>query len=81
MSEKSSGGSSRQRRKSQEVLGRALGLTRIAQDLAREGVVWIRGNSKLEANGPTGVIIFLPGGSVGSDGLIVLPDYLRPKED
>ena len=51
----------------------ALGFPAIAHDLQTANLLEIRPNSKLIANGPSGVIVFIPNAIVGKDGLIEFP--------
>ena len=52
---------------------RALAFTLTSHDLALAKVVEIIGNSKLKADGPTGVIVFIANASVGNDNMIQFP--------
>lgn len=56
------------------VRSKTWGLTLIARDLKLAGVIEVRGNAQMVAGGPTGVIIFIPGGSVGDNDLIHFPE-------
>ena len=73
MKKQSSGGSTRQRRKFRESFGRAIAFVRIANDLANAKVLTVTANARLDEDGPTGIIFFMPGAYINSSGEIALP--------
>lgn len=58
---------------SEKLPFKELAFSATAYDLEHMQVLRIVGNSRLTAGGPTGVIVFIPGATVGNDGFINFP--------
>lgn len=66
---------------SEKLPFKELAFSATAYDLEHARVVKIVGNSRLKADGPTGVIVFIPGATVGNDGFINFPLAISEKDE